>query len=133
VASSILTGLLAYYVWREDEDALTLAFLTSSSTFVGEFLICDTILDLFFPTSKLAYYLSSGIRVALPAVAGFFALNSLIEERKTGQNTNVKIAPRKKKEKERKKEKEKFPDVWIKIPKDEKDEKIPNVWKRVIK
>jgi hypothetical protein len=125
-ASSILTGLFAYYATRDKVCAVAIPSY-------AEFWICDTFLDMWFPTSTLAYYLSSGIRVALPAVAGLYALNSLIEERKTGQNTNVKVAPSKKEEKERKEEKEKFPDVWIKIPKDEEDEKIPNVWKRVIK
>jgi hypothetical protein len=124
-ASSILTGLFAYYATRDGRAVYLPGFV-----FIGELIVCDSFLDTAFPTSTLAYYLSSGIRAAVPAVAGFFALNSLIEGRKTGQNTNVKVAPSKKKEKERKEEKEKFPDVWIKIPKDEEDEKIPNVWKK---
>jgi hypothetical protein len=128
-ASSILTGLFAYYATRDGGALKDLPVFV----FMGEVAFCDLFLDALFPTSTLAYYLSSGIRAAVPAVAGLYALNSLIEGRKTGQNTNVKIAPSKKKEKERKEEKEEFPDVWIKIPKDEEKDEVPNVWKGVIK
>jgi hypothetical protein len=150
-ASSILTGLFVYYATRDDETLKALPPFVSYAirdagpvkafpvyVFTGEFVFCDMILDGWFPTSKLAYYLSSGIRVAVPAIAGLFALNSLIKGRKTGQNTNIKVAPSKKKEKEgeekeRKEEKEEFPDVWTEIPKDEEKDEVPNVWKRVIK
>jgi pterin-4a-carbinolamine dehydratase len=94
-ASSILTGLFAYYATRDKNVAVIPGIV-----FISEFMYCDFFLDSAFPTSTLVYYLSSGIRAAVPAVAGLYALNSLIEGRKTGQNTNVKIAPSKKKEKE---------------------------------
>jgi hypothetical protein len=128
-ASSFLTGLFAYLALRDEGYTLDSVTCLSFRIFAVEFVICDILLDDFFPTSTPAYYLSSGIRATIPAVAGLYALNSLIEERKTGQNTNVKVAPSKKKEKEGEK-KEKFPYVWIKIPKDEKGKEIPNVWKK---
>jgi hypothetical protein len=126
-ASSILTGLLVYYAWHKEKDALEMASTLSCLIFMGEFAVCDVILDAGFSTSKVAYYLSSGIRVAVPAVVGLGELTGVPmpdEKEETGQDTGIKNAPSKKKEKEE------FPDVWIEIPKDGEDEKIPNVWKK---
>jgi hypothetical protein len=70
LASSALTGLFAYYAWHNYERGVSNALSLSYSILLLEFLLCDTVLDAFFPTSKLAYYLSSGIRIAIPTVAG---------------------------------------------------------------
>jgi hypothetical protein len=70
LASSALTGLFAYCAWRKYEDGGSSAFALSSLILIPEFLICDALLDPLLPTSKLAYYISSGIRIAVPTVVG---------------------------------------------------------------
>jgi hypothetical protein len=85
LASSALTSLFFYYTWRGDRYALPNAALFSIFTLGAEILLCDVALDAGFPTSKLAYYISSGIRIAVPTIVGGFILaekiNSFAESR----------------------------------------------------
>jgi hypothetical protein len=85
LASSALTGLFFYYAWRDNYEARGLVPILSTFILSGEFLVCDMVLDAFYPTSTLAYYVSSGIRIAIPTIVGGFILaekiNSFAESR----------------------------------------------------
>jgi hypothetical protein len=70
LASSALTGLFAYCAWHKYERGVSHALTLSYLTLISEFFLCDGVLDALFPTSKLAYYISSGIKIAVPTVVG---------------------------------------------------------------